>query len=69
MPDCEEGSDEGYVLLTNGMSEQRMAVPAQAEAKRGAELTWYVRDATPEISTTLRWLASLPFIDNTWFGF
>ncbi|WOH48971.1 suppressor of fused domain protein [Bradyrhizobium sp. sBnM-33] len=51
------------------MSEQRMAVPAQAEAKRGAELTWYVRDATPEISTTLRWLASLPFIDNTWFGF
>jgi hypothetical protein len=28
VPDCEEGSDEGYVLLTNGMSEQRMAVPA-----------------------------------------
>ena len=27
VPDCEEGSDEGYVLLTNGMSERRMAVP------------------------------------------
>ena len=69
VPDCEEGSDEGYVLLTNGMSEQRMAVPAQAEAKPRAELMWYVREATSEISTTLRWLASVPFIDNTWFGF
>ena len=69
LPDCEAGSDEGYVLLTNGMSEHRMAVPAQAEAKRRAELMWYVREATPEISATLRWLASLPSIDNTWFGF
>ena len=69
VPDCEEGSDEGYVLLTNGMSEQRMAVPAQAEAKPRAELMWYVRDATPEISSNLRWLASLPSSDNTWFGF
>jgi Suppressor of fused protein (SUFU) len=69
VPDCKEGSDEGYVLLTNGMSEQRMAVPAQAEAKRRAELMWYVREATPEISATLRWLATVPFIDNTWFGF
>jgi hypothetical protein len=69
VPDCEEGSDEGYVLLTNGMSEQCMAVPDQAEAKRRAELMWYVRDATPEVSATLRWLASLPSIDNTWFGF
>jgi Suppressor of fused protein (SUFU) len=67
--DCEEGSDDGYVLLTNGMSEQRMAVPAQAEAKPRAELMWYIREATPEISTTLRWLASLPSIDSTWFGF
>jgi hypothetical protein len=51
------------------MSELRMAVPARAEAKCRAELMWYVRDATPEISTTLRWLASLPFVDNTWLGF
>jgi hypothetical protein len=69
VPECEEGSDEGYVLLTNGMSERRMAVPPEAEAKPRAELMWYVRDATPEIGATLRWLASLPFIDNTWFGF
>lgn len=69
VPDCEEGSDEGYVLLTNGMSEQRMAVPDQAEAKVRAELMWYVREATPEISATLRWLAAVPSIDSTWFGF
>ena len=30
---------------------------------------WYVREPTPEIGTTLRWLASLPFIDDTWFAF
>ncbi|WP_249151691.1 hypothetical protein [Bradyrhizobium liaoningense] len=24
VPDCEEGSDKGYVLLTNGMSERRL---------------------------------------------
>ena len=69
VPDCDESSDEGYVLLTNGMSEQRMAVPAQADAKVRAELMWYVREPTPEISATLRWLATVPFIDNTWFGF
>jgi hypothetical protein len=69
VPDCEEGSDEGYVLLTNGMSEQRMAVPPQGGANRRAELMWYVREATAEISTTLRWLATVPSIDDTWFGF
>jgi Suppressor of fused protein (SUFU) len=69
VPDCEEGSDEGYVLLTNGMSERRMAVPDQAEAKVRAELMWYVREATPEVSATLRWLASVPLLDDTWFGF
>ena len=70
VPDCEAGSDEGYVLLTNGMSEQRMAVPPEAkEAKARAELMWYVREATIEICGNLRWLASVPFIDNTWFGF
>lgn len=69
VPDCEEGSDEGYVLLTNGMSEQRMAAPPQAGANRRAELMWYVREATAEISTTLRWLATVPSIDDTWFGF
>ncbi|WKA27046.1 suppressor of fused domain protein [Bradyrhizobium roseum] len=69
VPDCEDGSDEGYVLLTNGMSERHMAVPSQADVRRRAELMWYVREATTETSTNLRWLATVPFIDSTWFGF
>ena len=68
VPECEEGSDEGYVLLTNGMSEQRMP-EAHGDAKPRAELMWYVREPTPEICANLRWLATLPFIDTTWFGF
>lgn len=67
MPACEQGSDEAYVLLTNGMSERRMAVPAGADVKPRAELMWYVRDATAETSANLRWLASLPFIGDTWY--
>jgi hypothetical protein len=68
VPVCQEGSDEGYVLLTNGMSEQRMhGVPK--DAKPRAELMWYVREPTPELCANLRWLANLPFMDTTWFGF
>jgi Suppressor of fused protein (SUFU) len=71
VPDCEEGSDEGYVLLTNGMSEQRMAVPDHIgpdKVRPRAELMWYVREPTHEIRANLHWLARLPFIDDTWFG-
>ncbi|WP_441234747.1 suppressor of fused domain protein [Bradyrhizobium sp. 930_D9_N1_4] len=68
VPVCDEGSDEGYVLLTNGMSEQRMP-GVHGDAKSRAELMWYVREPTPEIRDNLRWLAKLPFIDTTWFGF
>jgi hypothetical protein len=70
-PDCEDGSDEGYVLLTNGMSNGRMNVPPSVrpdQAKRRAELMWYVREATPEICANLRWLPAFPFIDDTWLG-
>ncbi|MCP3398111.1 suppressor of fused domain protein [Bradyrhizobium sp. CCGB20] len=68
VPVCREGSDEGYVLLTNGMSEQRMP-GVHGDAKPRAELMWYVREPTPEICDNLRWLANLPFIDSAWFGF
>jgi hypothetical protein len=72
VPDCEQGSNEGYVLLTNGMSEQRMPVPDHIgpnKIKLRAELVWYVREPTQEICGNLHWLAKLPFIDATWFGF
>ena len=68
VPVCQEGSDEGYVLLTNGMSKQRMA-GVHGDAKPRAELMWYVREPTEEICANLRWLANLPFIDTTWLGF
>src|SRR5262249_11222482 len=67
----EDGSDEGYVLLTNGMSNRRMNVPPEVrpdQARRRAELIWYVREPTPEICGNLRWLAAFPFIDDTWLG-
>lgn len=68
VPVCQEGSDEGYVLLTNGMSEQRMhGVPRGAKPR--AELMWYVREPTEELCANLRWLAKLPFMDTTWLGF
>lgn len=70
VPDCEEGSDEGYVLLTNGMSERRMPSTDRTGAiKPRAELMWYVREPTQEICTNLRWLARLPFVDQTSFAF
>ncbi len=72
VPHCEAGSDDGYVLLTNGMSDRRMTLPASGlgeDEKPRAELMWYVRAPTPERVAWLRWLARLPFIDATWFGF
>ncbi|MFW2227464.1 suppressor of fused domain protein [Rhizobium sp. CRRU65] len=66
------GTDEGYMLLTNGMSDRRMTLPAshrEKSEKPRAELMWYVHEPTPEIIVNLRWLAERPFRDATWFGF
>jgi len=62
---------DGFVLLTNGMSDQRMAVPSDAsgDIRRRAELMWYVREPEPNILSNIRWLAEYPFIDDTWLGF
>jgi hypothetical protein len=67
---CKPGSDLGYVLLTNGMSNRRMNVPSHIDpdTPRRAELIWYVRQPTKQMVTTLRWLAELPFLDDTWFN-
>lgn len=67
-----DAEDNGYVLLTSGMSDRAMAMPAQAssvDGKARAELMWYVREPTDEIIATLRWLAEFPFIDHIWLGF
>lgn len=62
---------DGYVLLTNGMSDRRMAVSPDADGDVAprAELMWYVREPTDELVKSLRWLAKFPFIDQTWLGF
>ncbi|RVD23467.1 suppressor of fused domain protein [Mesorhizobium sp. M4B.F.Ca.ET.017.02.2.1] len=61
----------GFVLLTNGMSDRRMATPSTAgeNIERRAELMWYVREPDSNIISNLKWLAEYPFIDNTWLGF
>ncbi|GHD24057.1 hypothetical protein GCM10016234_39930 [Tianweitania populi] len=66
-----ESEDEGYVLLTSGMSDRAMTLPSDVgeAVRRRAELMWYVREPSDEIIGNLRWLAKYPFIDDTWLGF
>lgn len=67
-----DAEDNGYVLLTSGMSDRAMTMPPQALSAGGkarAELIWYVREPTDEIIANLRWLAEFPFIDAIWLGF
>lgn len=70
--DCDDDAedDEGYVLVTSGMSDRLMTAPERAETEEtlAAELIWYVRDLNPEYIHMLRWLGKLPTIDATWFG-
>jgi hypothetical protein len=66
--ECEPGRDQnGYVLITNGMSDRPMNAPAGAT--RRAELVWYTRDARAPKLRFLEWLATVPFIDDTAYGF
>lgn len=63
-------ADEGVVLVTSGMSDRPMRIPAEAEgqASPATELIWYVREPHREFIGNLRWLAKLADIDKTWFG-
>lgn len=72
--DCDgddAADDEGYVLVTNGMSDRLMPAPPGGmpeDMTRAAELVWYVRDLNPEYITNLRWLAKLPDFDGFLLG-
>jgi Suppressor of fused protein (SUFU) len=74
--DCDDDDDhdEGYVLVTNGMSDKLMHRPVVSSASDleeeslAVELIWYVREVTADYIHYLRWLAKLPQIDETWFG-
>ena len=70
--DCDDDDDhdEGYVLITNGMSDKLMHRRANSEDNESlaVELIWYVREVTADYVHHLRWLAKLPQLDETWFG-
>ena len=55
-------------LVTSGMSDLAMNVPAKTEAPRRVELILYCREAKPEFADTMRWLAHFPHDQKTWIG-
>lgn len=64
------GSDGGRVctLVTAGMSDLPMAIPAKAGVPRRVELIFYCSEPTAEYVNTLRWLAHFPHDQKTWIG-
>jgi len=70
--DCDEDAadDDGYVLVTSGMSDRPMPIPAGAWGRASplTELIWYVRKPNSEFVGNLRWLAKLANFDKTWFA-
>jgi hypothetical protein len=72
---ADDDQDLGYVLFTNGMSDRRMQLDADAatavadgRVKQRAELAWYVRELDASCIDSLSWLAEFPFVDATWLG-
>lgn len=61
----------GYVLATSGMSDRLMTMPAGYDGDESAarELFWYVRRPHPDFIDRLRWLAKLPFAEDSWLGY
>ena len=57
-----------YTLVTSGMSDLEMRVPARVRAPRRVELIFYCSDAEPEYVETIRWLAHFPHAQKTWIG-
>jgi hypothetical protein len=57
-----------HTLITGGMADERMRVPRGVEYKR-AELVMYVEKPTETHVELLRWLATLPLVqETTWYG-
>jgi len=56
------------VLVTSGMSDLAMNVPAKTEAPRRVELIFYCTEPNQEFIDTMRWLAHFPHDQKTWIG-
>jgi hypothetical protein len=71
--ECDSGakSNEGYVLVTSGMSDRAMplAEGQYKECSARKELIWYVREPNHEFICELRWLAKLPNFDQFFLKF
>jgi hypothetical protein len=59
-----------YSLVTGGMSDLRMALPARAAADvpRRVELIFYCTEPRSEYIDTLRWVAHFPHESKSWLG-
>lgn len=68
--DASVDDDRGHVLVTSGMSDRLMTMPAGYDGDESAarELIWYVREPDPEYFRQLRMLAKLPFAEHSWLG-
>ena len=64
------GPDERdvYTLVTSGMSDLEMSVPAGVKAPRRCELILYCSEPKPEYIETMRFLAHFPHNQKTWIG-
>lgn len=62
------GERDFTTLITGGMSDNPMPVPPGPFSPR-AELVLYVAEATEEYVNLLRFLAQLPYKQNTWFSY
>jgi hypothetical protein len=55
-------------LVTSGMSDLAMKVPAGTDAPKRVELIFYCAEPKQEFADTMRWLAHFPHDQKTWIG-
>jgi hypothetical protein len=68
-PPAPQKGRDFYTLITSGMSDRPMTVPADTDAPRRAELVFYSLEPKEDYLNFLRWLAHYPHSYNTWLGF
>lgn len=56
-------------LVTGGMSDHAMAIPGQGNASPRCELMMYVDEVEDIYISLLRYLASIPYQQSTWFSY
>jgi hypothetical protein len=65
---CDSDDPEVCTLVTSGMSDLEMNVPAGIDAPRRVELIFYCSEPKPEHIQTMRFLAHFPHDQKTWIG-